>query len=671
MNGFEAKKRIEKLRDLLLFHDKKYFIDNKPEISDQEYDRLYRELIDLEREFPELITTDSPTRRVGETPQEGFGHLKHTTAMLSMDNTYSNQELLEFDERVRKNLGEWRFDYVVEFKIDGVSVSITYKDGALFRGATRGDGIIGDDVTLNLKTIKSLPLKLSSRGVKIPHLVEARGEVFMTKKRFATLNAERQKRGEERFANPRNASAGSLKLLDPRIAADRRLDIFIWGAVQSKGGVIGYHDESLNYLSKLGLKVVPYVKRCACINDVIKYCSLWQNKHNELDFQIDGMVVKVNSFELQKKLGRTAKSPRWMIAYKFPAEQALTELLDVKIQVGRTGAITPVGILKPVHISGTTVSRATLHNFDEIERLDLRIKDKVFVEKSGEIIPKVVSVIKEKRTGRERVIKIPSKCPSCGCGLDREKGEVTLRCSNVSCMAQTRQKVLHFASRNAMDIEGLGEALVDQLLKKGLIKDYADLYFLKPEDIKKLERFADKSAQNIIESIEKSKIKDLNRLIFGLGIKHVGSKAAWTLAARFGSVKDLAKQDVDALTSISEIGPVMAESICHFFRNKKNQDVLRKLEKSNVKLKMPKDVKGAVLAGLTFVVSGALEGYTRQGIEESIRMLGGNTSSSISEKTGYLICGKDPGSKLEKAKKFGIKIIDESAFKKMIGEGNE
>ena len=666
MDKNKAKKEIIKLKALITYHDRKYFIEASPKISDQEYDHLYQKLKELEKDFPEFITNDSPTQRVSGKPLQGFSHLKHRIPMLSMDNTYSHDELEDFDKRVRKNLMSETYEYAVEFKIDGVSVSIIYENGIFIQGATRGDGRTGDDISLNLKTIKSMPLKLFAQKEKMPFLLEVRGEVYMAKKWFDRLNKEKEKKSEELFANPRNASAGSLKLLDPRIAAGRHLDMFTWGIGEYRGIKFQGHCEVVRFLDKLGLRVVPHVKKCKDIEEVIEYCRKWQEKREELDFQIDGMVVKVNSLAQQKKLGSTAKSPRWMIAYKFPAERALTELLDVKFQVGRTGAITPVAILKPVHISGTTVSRATLHNFDEIKRLDVKIKDRVYVEKSGEIIPKILEVAKEKRKKTARPIKIPTRCPSCGAPLCREEGEVALRCNNVSCAAQIKQKILHFASRNAMDIEGMGESLAEQLVDNRIINDYADLYYLTFEEIKKLERFADKSARNLIDAIEKSKANELNRLLFALGIKHVGQKAAWTLAARFGSLKELAKQDKETLKFINEVGPVMAESIVNFFQNKENLKVLEKLNKAGVRTRAQKSEEKALLKNKTFVVTGALKSYTRQGIEEVIRNLGGNTSSSVSENTDYLILGEDPGSKLNKAEKLGTKIITENEFKKMI-----
>lgn len=668
MDAGRAEKRMLKLKEEISEHDRKYFIENKPSITDHEYDRLYSELKKLEEKFPELVTPDSPTQRVSEKPLEGFKQVKHSIPMLSMDNTYSHQELREFDKRVRKNLGKEKYEYVAEFKIDGVSVSVTYENGLFKTAATRGDGTVGDDISLNLKTIKSVPLKLYSDKVKIPPLLEVRGEVFLAKKWFTKLNSKREKEAEELFANPRNASAGSLKLLDPRITASRHLDVFIWGTGIVKGTDFKTHYEALGYLKELGLKAVPHTKKCKDIEEAIKFCAHWQEKTGQLDYQIDGMVVKINSLVQQDKLGRTAKSPRWMIAYKFPAEKALTLLEDVKFQVGRTGTVTPVAILKPVRISGTTVSRATLHNFDEIKRLDVRIKDNVYVEKSGEIIPKILGVAKEKRTGKEKRISVPAKCLSCGCALEKLEGEVALRCNNVSCAAQTKERISHFASRNAMDIEGLGKSLVEQLVDKKLVNDYGDLYALKFEEIKKLERFADKSAQNIIDAINKSKRAELHRLIFALGIRHVGQKAAWVLADKFVSIKELKKQTRESLTAVHEVGPVMAESIYNFFRNKKNLEVLEKLLAAGLTTRMRKSAKKTILAGKTFVVTGAVENYTRQGLEELIRSLGGNASSSVSRKTDFLISGQEPGSKLDQARKLGVKVISEKDFQKMVGE---
>jgi len=668
MDKKKLSEKIIKLRETIRHYDQKYFIENKPETSDQEYDRLYKELKELETKYPEYKALDSPTQRVSEKPLEGFKHVRHAVPMLSMDNTYSHEELREFDKRIKKNLSKEKYQYAVEFKIDGVSVSLKYENGIFTQGATRGNGTVGDDVTLNLKTIRSIPLSLSLDRKKAPRILEVRGEVFMSKKWFSKLNSEKEKQNEEIFANPRNASAGSLKLLNPKITAKRNLTILIWGMGEHHGVEFRNHGDVIQYLKKAGLKVIPELKICKNIDEVIGFCDQWQEKREKLDYEIDGMVVKINSLKQQEKLGRTAKSPRWMIAYKFPAEKALTEVLDVKMQVGRTGTVTPVAILKPVHISGSTVSRATLHNFDEIKRLGLKIKDKVYIEKSGEIIPKVLSVVTEKRKGTEKPIKVPSKCPSCGMQLEKEEKAVAVRCNNISCIAQIKQKIIHFASRNAMDIEGLGESLVEQLVEKKLVKDVAGLYSLKFDDFKNLERYADKSAQNIIDAIEKSKGNDLSRLIFALGIRHVGQKAAWTLALRFGSLWEIVKQNKELLTAINELGPVMSESIVNFFKNKKNLEVLEKLEKAGVNTKAKKTHKNSTLQGKTFVVTGALQNYTRQSAEERIRSLGGDASSSVSKNTDYLVCGEDPGSKLGKAKKLGVKIINEKELQKLIGD---
>jgi DNA ligase (NAD+) len=665
MDKSKAEKRIRKLIEVITYHDRKYFIENKPEITDQEYDRLNKELKSLEERFPELLRKDSPTQRVSEKPIENFKHIKHLIPMLSMDNTYSHEELKEFDKRVKKNLGKTEIEYTTEFKIDGVSVSLLYEKGKFKRGATRGDGKVGDDVSLNIKTIRSIPLEIPK---KAPLVLEVRGEVFMNKKLFKKLNGEKEKIGEEPFANPRNASAGSLKLLDPRITAKRHLDVFVWGVGECKGKIFKSHFDAVAYLREIGMRTVPYIKKCKNINEVMKVCDEWQKKKETLDYEIDGMVIKVDSLKDQRKLGNTAKSPRWMIAYKFPAERALTELIDVKMQVGRTGTVTPVAILKPVHISGTTVSRATLHNFDEIKRLDIKIGDKVYIEKSGEIIPKVLEVIKDKRTGKEKPIKIPKECPSCNTELSREEGEVALRCSNISCPALRKQAIIHFASKKAMDIDGLGASIAERLVDEKIIKDYSDLYYLNAEDLKKLDRFEEKSANNLISGVTKSKSNELNRLIFALGIRHVGEKAAWTLAKKFASLKNLAEATKETLTNINEIGPVMAQSIYTFFRNEKNKEVIERLKNAGVKTTMDIKKEREPFKGRTFVITGTLEGYTRQGAEELVRTLGGNTSSSVSKDTDFIVIGASPGSKFEKAKKLGIKILNEANFIKMAKE---
>ncbi|MFA5256138.1 MAG: NAD-dependent DNA ligase LigA [Candidatus Omnitrophota bacterium] len=664
-----TRKEIEALREKIREHDHLYYTLNKPVISDQEYDKLYRRLKELEETHPEFVVPDSPTQRVGGVPAEGFSVVKHIVPMMSMDNTYSAAELKEFDERVRKNLKGEEYEYVVELKFDGVSISLLYENGRWIRGATRGDGTEGDDVTNNLKTIRSIPMKFNERVKRVPLRCELRGEVYMTKDVFESINREKDRSGEELFANPRNAAAGSLKLLDPGIVAKRRLNMFIWGLGYCKGIDFDKHTDILEYLKDAGFRVSPYFKLCKDIEDVIDFCDSWESKREKLEFEIDGMVVKVNDLRQRQALGSTSKSPRWAIAYKFPAEKALTEVKDIIVQVGRTGTITPVAILKPVRLSGSTVSRATLHNFDEIERLDVKIGDKVYIEKSGEIIPKVLSVAKEKRTGLEKSFPAPKVCPACASKLHFAPDEVALRCENAGCPAQIKERILHFASRDAMDIEGMGTAITDQLVDKGLIKDYADIYYLKMDDIKNLERCAEKSAVNLLNAIEKSKSRDLNRLIYALGIRHVGEHSAWVLAGHFGSIDKLSAAGIDELTQIDEIGPVMAESIKDFFGNKENIKILKRLSETNIKMSQPGIGKtaGGVLEGKTVVITGTLKNYSRSRAEELVRKLGGNPSSSVSKNTYFVVAGDEPGSKIDKAKALGVKIIDEKEFRKIAG----
>lgn len=666
----KIKEQIEKLRDEIHYHDWLYYIENKPKISDQEYDALYKKLQKLEARHPELITSDSPTQRVAGAPIEGFAVVEHKVQMLSMDNTYSHEELRDFDERVRKNLGSEKYDYVVELKIDGVSVSLTYENGIFICGVTRGDGFKGDCVSVNLKTIKSIPLKLHPpKDGKIPKFMEVRGEVYMKLKNLEKINKEKEKTGEELFANPRNAAAGSLKLLDPRIVAKRGLDIFAHGIGYFEGAPFKSQFELLEGLKELGLKVNPNYKRCTDIDEVLKYCDQWQEKRKNLDYDIDGMVVKVNSFAQQKKLGATTKAPRWMIAYKFPAEQVQTKLEDIKVQVGRTGTLTPVAILKPVFVAGTTVSRATLHNEDEIRRKDIMIGDTVILEKAGEIIPQVVEVVKSKRTGKERKFVMPTKCPVCKSPTKRVRGEVAVRCENVFCPAQVKERLIHFTSRSAMDIEGLGEAMVEQLVDNKLVHDYGDVYYLKIDKVRSLERMGDKSTQNLIDAIQKSKNNPLARLIYAFGIRHVGVHAADILTRTFSSIDELSKQSVEDLTKIHEVGPIMAQSIYEFFQNPTTKKVLEKLKKGGVKFGEKRRAPvSAKFAGKTFVFTGKLKGYTRTEAEELVRNLGGAASSSVSKKTDFVVVGENPASKYDKAKALGVKIIDEKGFDKMVKE---
>jgi len=662
----DIKKTIEALKKEIELHNKKYYVDNMPEISDRAYDGLMDELKKLEAAHPEFITPDSPTQRVGGKALKEFETVEHKVPMLSMDNTYSSREIMDFDERVRKNLEVDKLDYVVELKIDGVSISLLYENGKLVRGATRGDGIKGDDVTMNLKTIKSLPLSLK-KIKNMPGLFEARGEVYLPAKSFLEINEEKEESGEELFANPRNAAAGSLKLLDSSIVAKRRLDMWIYGVGYLKGMEFQAQSEALTFLKDAGFRVNPNIKKCGSIEEVIKYCDEWQEGRHALDYDIDGMVIKVDSFHYQRSLGQTSKSPRWMIAYKFPAQQKETVLEDIIVQVGRTGALTPVAVLKPIELAGSTVSRASLHNQDEIARKDVRIGDHVLVEKAGEIIPQIVEVVKSKRAGSEREFFMPKSCPVCGSSAKKLKDEVALRCQNTSCPAQLKERIRHFASKDAMDIEGMGEAIVSQLVDKDMVKDYGDIYGLKRGELANLERMADKSAANLISAIEKSKANPLNRLVYGLGIRHVGVRSAWILASRFRSLDRLVDSGIQELQEINEIGPVVAESIYNFFNTKENQKVIDKLKRAGVSLGTWDMGQGTgKLEGKTFVVTGSLEGYSRSEIEDLIRRLGGNASSGVSKNTDYLVAGKDPGSKFEKAKALGVKVINETEFRRLI-----
>ncbi|MDO8602754.1 MAG: NAD-dependent DNA ligase LigA [Candidatus Omnitrophota bacterium] len=670
----DIKKKIEELKKQIIRHNKKYYVDNKPEISDSEYDGIMDELKRLEESHPDLMSPDSPTQRVGGEALKGFKTVEHRVPMLSMDNTYSPEEIIEFDERVRKNLEVEKPGYVVELKIDGVSISLLYEKGEFIRGATRGDGVKGDDVTLNLKTIKSLPLKLEAKkGAALPNLFEARGEVYMPGKIFAGINEEKEEQGEELFANPRNAAAGSLKLLDSSIVAKRHLDMWIYGIGYIGGREFKAQSDALDFLKDSGFPVNPHIKKCGSIEEVIEYCNQWQEKRHKLEYDIDGMVIKVDFFSYQRALGQTSKSPRWMIAYKFPAERKETVLEDILVQIGRTGTLTPVAVLRPIELAGSTVSRASLHNQDEIGRKDIRIGDHVLVEKAGEIIPQIVEVVKKKRKGSEKEFSMPKKCPACGSAVKKLKNEVALRCENMSCPAQLKERIRHFASRDAMDIEGMGEAVVAQLVDNKMIKDYGDIYNLKHIKVADMDRMADKSAANLISAIEKSKSNALNRLVYGLGIRHVGVRSAWILASRFKTIDALAETSMEELQGVNEIGPVMAESVYNFFRTEENKKLIDKLKRSGVNTEEKEtSLKSKNLEGKTFVVTGSMEGFSRNEMEELIRSMGGNASSSVSKNTDYVIAGKDPGSKFEKAKQLGVKIVSEQEFKKLIaGAGRD
>ena len=656
------KEEIEKLKSLIRHHDRKYYTENHPEISDAEYDRLMRSLRDLEEAYPQWETPDSPTQRVGGEPVEGFEPVRHGKRMLSMDNTYSAEEIRAFDERVRKNLRKEAIEYIVELKVDGVSISLLYEQGRLIRGATRGDGFVGDNVTANLKTIRTIPLALE--GQHFPRRMEVHGEVFMSRDNFKRINEGKPE--EEAFVNPRNAASGSLKLLDPRITAKRRLEVFCHGAGLIEGRSFKTQEELLTTFDRWGLRVNPHRFVAHSTKELIAYCDEWEEKRKSLPYGIDGMVIKVNLLEDQERLGETTKSPRWMIAYKFPAERVVTKLLDIQVQVGRTGAITPVAILKPVFLAGSTVSRASLHNEEEIERRDIRIGDQVWIEKAGEIIPQVVGPLKEKRKGKERKFLMPKRCPACGGPTQKSDDEVAVRCENIRCPAQIKERIIHFASRNAMDIEGMGEAMVEQLLTKGLVRDDGDLYALAFEQLLLLERMGEKSARNLLEAIEKSKTQSLNRLLYALGIRHVGFHAASVLADAFHSVEEIRKQGIEALSKIPEIGTVMAESIYEFFRSPEAQKVLSKFEKAGVRMKGERQTAKGKLQGKTFVLTGSLSTCTRSEAFELIQRRGGRISDSVSQKTDYVVVGGNPGSKLDKAKKLRIPMLTEAEFKRLV-----
>jgi DNA ligase (NAD+) len=661
----EAKKEIEDLREKIRKHCYHYFVLNQPEITDAEYDKLMCRLKELEISYPQYVSPNSPTQRVSEQPLTGFKSVKHRIPMLSLDNTYSAEEIKEWDKRIKKILPDENIEYVVELKIDGIGVSLVYEEGVLFQGLTRGNGEVGSDITLNVRTIKSIPLRL--KGIP-PGRLEVRGEIFMGRVDFISLNKEREKNNQESFVNPRNAVGGSLKLLDPRITSKRKLDCFIhsFGFMEGEEEFIS-HWQFLKEAGKLGLKVNPHIKLYKNIEEVIKYCNKWAEKKEELDYEIDGVVVKVNSLLSQKKMGFTLKSPRWAIAYKFPAKQSTTTLKKIIIQVGRTGVLTPVAELEPVECGGVTISRATLHNFDEIKRLGIRIKDRVVIERSGEVIPKIVKVIESVRTGKEEEFKIPEVCPECLVKITKEKGEVFYRCINPFCSAQLERGLVHFASRNAMDIEGMGKAVVEQLILNKLVDDFADIYFLKKEDLFKLELFKEKKASNLLGNIEKSKQKPLSCLLFGLGIHHVGEKGAELLAARYDSLDQLIKTKKEELEGIYEIGSVMAESIVNFFLQDSVKKLIEKFKKAGLILKEEKkELKTQTLKEKVFIFTGELKGFSRSEAQKTVKALGASVSSSVSKRVTFVVAGEHPGSKYEKAKKLNLAILNEDEFIQML-----
>ncbi len=673
MSVEEIKKQIEKLREEIKRHDYLYYVINQPEISDYEYDQLMAKLRDLEKRYPQFITPDSPTQRVcGEVSKE-FKPVKHTIPMLSLENTYSSEEIFEWEKRIKKILGKENPEFVVEPKIDGVSCTVIYKKGLLVLGATRGDGETGEDITSNIKTIRSIPLSLvGSSKYQVPSTFEVRGEVYIDKKDFEKLNKKLQNTNEVTFANPRNAAAGSLRQKDPKVTAKRPIKFFAHstGIIEGTNLKIESHWKFLQACKEFGIRVIQNAKLCKNIEEVIDYCKKWQEERDKIEYGVDGMVIKVNSFKQRKLLGFTMKSPRWAIAYKFPAQQATTKIKNIRVQVGRTGIITPVADLEPVRCGGVTISHATLHNFDEIKRLGVKIGDTVIVERAGEVIPKIVKVIESKRTGSEESFNVPEKCPECGGNIVKEKEEVAYRCINPLCPAQLIRGLIHFAKREAMDIEGLGEAVVQQLVEKKLVHDFADIYSLKKEDLLKLELFKDKKAQNLLNAIEKSKKRPLSRLLFALGIRNVGEKAAIVLAEKFLNIDNLMKATIEDLQKIYEVGPVMAESIVNFFNQPGAKKLIEKLKNSAVNMKEEIKKGPKILEGKTFVFTGELKTFSRNEAEAKVRELGGNATSSVSKKTDYVVVGENPGTKFDKAKKLGIKIINENEFLKIIKINN-
>jgi len=663
---------IEDLRREIRRHNYLYYVENEPEISDREFDALMERLQELEREHPELVTPDSPTQKVGGEPLEAFQTAEHIQPMLSIDNTYNEEQLREFDARIGRLLAGQEWSYVVEPKIDGVAINLVYLEGSLQRAITRGDGRRGDDVTNNAKTVKGLPLRLyTGPGSSVNDLdgsiIEIRGEIYMPFGAFEAVNKERRRRGLTLFANPRNATAGSLKLLDPKITATRGLRVLTYEVGHFEGVELpDSHMAVLQWLRGVGCPVNPNVQACADVSKVLNTCRYWEEHFQELDYPVDGLVVKVDSRRQRARLGATTKSPRWMIAYKFAAEQQVSRVRDIKIQVGKTGQLTPVAILEPVRLSGTTVSRATLHNFDELERKDVRIGDRVLVEKAGEIIPQVVKSLKEMRTGEERKLERPTTCPVCSAPVEKDEGGVYIRCVNPLCPAQRIERIVHFASRNAMDIEGLGTALVEQLVEHGLVSDYGDLYYLKKQDLVALERMGEKSAQNLLDAIEASKRRGLSRLLFALGIPLIGSHAADVLARHFGSLEALRQASQEDLEAVREVGTLMARSVVEFFQRETTQRVLEKLLAAGVNTRYEGVVEERTeFAGKTFVVTGSLQNYSRSEIEELIQSLGGRATSSVSRNTDYVIAGENPGSKLAKARQLGVRVITEQEFEQM------
>lgn len=655
--------KMNELIDLINYHNEKYYNQDTPEISDYEYDNLINELIKLEEENPSLKRADSPTNRVGGKPLDKFEQIVHKIPMLSLSNAYSSQDLKDFDKRVR-DMVSGEVEYVVEFKIDGLSVGLTYNDEVFEKGATRGDGVVGEDISQNLMTIKSIPLKIDEDNE-----IVVRGEVYISKENFKKVNEQQEEAGLQLFANPRNLAAGSLRQLDPKLTAKRPLDIFVFNLEHGENREFKSHSESLEFLKELGFEVSPNYKVCNKIDDVIEYIEYWTENRGNLDFEIDGMVIKVNNLAQRESMGYTAKSPRWAIAYKFPAERKTTKIIDIIVEVGRTGTITPTAVLEPVRLAGTSVSRATLHNEDYIKEKDIKINDIVLVQKAGDIIPQVVEVIKDERSGDEIDFKMPKECPVCSEPTVRLEGEAAVKCINMSCPAQIRRGIIHFVSRDAMNIDGLGESIITLLLNEKIIEDVADLYSIKKEDIVNLERMGDKSATNLVNSIEKSKNNDLWRLINGLGIKFVGVKGAKILAKKFKDLDDIVNATNEKLVNLEEFGETMANSVVEFFKEEKNLKVIEKLKNTGVNTKAIEDTNSnisKIFEGMKIVLTGTLPTLKRNDAKEIIEARGGKATSSVSKSTTFVLAGEEAGSKLTKATELGVKVVDEAKFIELI-----
>jgi DNA ligase (NAD+) len=661
----EAKLRVEELRSQIAYHDYRYYVLDSPEISDAEYDELMRELRRLEEQHPELITPDSPTQRVSGQPVEAFGIVEHRVPLLSLANAFSEEELRAWYRRAANLVEHERFDMVCEPKIDGLAVALVYENGSFVQGATRGDGLRGENITQNLRTIRSLPLTV--RGDGLPPRFEVRGEAYMTRRGFEQLNEERAEQGQPLFANPRNAAAGSVRQLDSRITARRPLDIFVYQLGWADGPTPETHWETMQWLSSLGFKTNPNTVRFHSLDEVARHCQQWVERRESLDYDIDGVVVKIDDLGLQRALGFVGREPRWAVAYKFPPTQATTRLLNIGVNVGRTGSLNPYAILEPVRVGGATVKLATLHNEDDIRRKDIRIGDVVIVQRAGEVIPQVVGPVVSRRAGRERAYSIPKKCPECGTPVVRPEGEAMSYCPNRACPAQAFRLLTHFVSRGTMDIDGVGESLCMALLKEGLVEDPADLYFLAKDQLLKLERMADKSAQNVLDAIAGSKDRPLARLVFALGMRHVGSEMAEILASHFGSLDALAGASVEELGAIPTVGPKIAESVHAWFQDDLNRRLVEKLRRAGVRLQGETAAREGPLSGLSFVVTGTLSRWSRNEAEGLIKSLGGAVGSSVTKKTDYLVVGDGrPGSKLQKAQEYGTKLLGEDDFVELL-----